>query len=58
MKLPDCEATSLGFYPKSFRPEDIEAFRKKVDPDMMGFLGTEYQKEGPTYEEKYPDAKG
>ena len=40
-KLPNCEATKAGLMPPQ-RPEDFEAWRKGLDPDAMGFDGTEY----------------
>ena len=42
MKQPKCEATKSGLVP----PEDPQAFeewRKRLDPDAMGFDGKEGQ---------------
>ena len=45
-KIPKCEATKAGFTPPS-DPSKFEEWRKSLDPDMMGFDGTEVTSDEP-----------
>lgn len=39
-KAPPCEATKAGLVPPT-DPAEFEKWRKSLDPDAMGFDGTE-----------------
>lgn len=40
-RTPKCEAAKAGLTPPE-DPAEFEAWRKSLDPDAMGFDGTEY----------------